>query len=170
MAVTITGDKKLDAKLKLLGDKTARKVSAAGIRSGMRIIVKGIKSEIPGHMKEARKAIGSRFKRNTRKGDGIVMAKIGAAVGMKKAKQKAAGARVKATHGKGKKPGVGISANNIHWLLAGTGPRTQKTTGRYTGIMPAMGAVPRGFAKTKSAATQKIIESLRKGIAREAAK
>lgn len=183
MVATITGDKELDKNLRRLGGKSANKVSAAAIRAGMRIIQKGIKSEIPSHMKESRKSIGSRFKRNTRKGDGIVMAKVGAAVGMKKTKQEAAAERAKATHSqgkgaRGKRPGVGISANNIFWLLMGTKERfhdpvvtaTGKKLGASTGVMPKLGAVRRGYAKTKDAATKKIIENLRKGIAREAAK
>ena len=162
MPATLTGDKRLDRKLKELSEKTARKVSAAGIRAALRVIANGIKSEIPPHMKDARKAIGMRFKRNTRKGDGIVTAKVGGGVGKKTKK--------KTTSKRSKRRGVGISSANIHWLLMGTGERTQKTTGRSTGVMPAVGAVPRGFAKSKAAAFQKIKENIRKGIAREAAK
>ena len=157
MTATITGDRKLDAKLKRLGDKAAKKVSAQGIRAGLRVIVKAIKSEIPSHMKEAKKAIGSHFKR---KKSGEVTAKVGAAVGKKKT----------AAGGRGDKPGVGIGAANIHWLLLGTGERTQKTTGRKTGVMPAVGAVKRGFAKSEAAALKKIVDTIRKGIAREAKK
>ena len=170
MASILTGDKKLDRKLKRLSERSARKVSAAGIRAGLRVIVKGIKSEIPGHMKESRKGIGSRFKRNTRKGDGLIMAKAGAKVGINKARQEAAAKKVEATHGKGKKPGVGISSQNIGWLLKGTGARRHDKTGKSTGAMPALGAVRRGFAKSKASAFQKIKQNIRKGIQREAAK
>lgn len=169
-SISITGDKELDLMFRRLAEKAAKNVAFAGIRAGMRVIVKGIKSEIPPHMKEAKKAIGSRFKRNTGKKDGVVQAKVGAAVGKKKSVQAAAAKKAKATHGKGKKPGVGITSRNIHWLLLGTGDRTQKTTGRRTGIMPGMSAVRLGFNKSEAAAIQKIKEVMRKGIAREAAK
>jgi len=153
----LTGDKALNRKFKRLADKAAKKVSAQGIRAGMRAIVKGIKSEIPPHMKEARKAIGSRFKRSKK---GVITAKVGGGVGKKKEK---IGER-------DDKPGVGIGTANIHWLLLGTGERTQKKSGRSTGVMPAVGAIQRGFAKSESAAHNKIKEAIRKGIAREAAK
>lgn len=167
MAATITGSKELDAKFKHLSDKGASKVAVRAIRAGMRLIVRGIKSEIPSHMKGAKQAIRSRFKKNTRKKDGIISAKVGAAVGMSKAKQAASSEKAKAAHGRGKKPGVGIGARNIHWALIGTKSRTQKTTGRKTGIMPAVGAVKLGFAKSEAAAVQKIKDTLAKGIARE---
>lgn len=166
MAATLTGDKALDRKLKRLGDKVAKRVSAQGVRAALRVIAKGIKSEIPASQKSARKAIGTRFMQSKKNG---VTAVVG---GSKFTTDKIEGGvtKAKASHGKGKKPGVGISKNNIHWILLGTGQRTQNTTGRRTGIMPAVGAVKRGFAKTEAAAIKKIQDTIRKGIAREAAK
>ena len=176
--VSITGDKELDKKFRELADKLAKKVMAQAIRAGMRVIAKGIKSEIPGNMKEARKGIGMRFLRRDRRNSGEFLAKVGAGVGMKNAVRKAAAVAAATSHGKGKKPGVGISKQNIHWLLAGTGPRkknatisaTGKTLGKSTGVMPAISAVRTGFNKSDEAARQKIIATLRKGIAREAKK
>ena len=158
ITIKITGVKELDRKFKRLANKASKKVEAQGIRAGLRVIVKGIKSEIPPHMKDARKAIGSRFKRRK---SGEVKAIAGGGAGKKKAAQ--AGER-------SGKPGVGISAMNIHWFLLGTTDRTQKTTGRRTGVMPAVDAVRRGFAKTEAAARAKITDTIRKGIAREAKK
>lgn len=156
MTVSLTGDKALDRAFKRLGDKVAKKVAAQGIRAGLRIIAKGIKSEIPGHMKEARKAIGTRFKR---KKTGETKAIVGGGVGKKKA----------GSTERGGKPGVGIARENIHWLLLGTNNRS-KESGAFTGSTAPLSAVKLGFSKSEAATLQKIKDTIRKGIAREAAK
>ena len=152
---SLTGDKELDRKFKRLADKAAKKVAAQGIRAGLRIIAKGIKAEIPGHMKEARKAIGTRFKR---KKTGEVKAIVGGGVGKKK----------KLSQGRDR-PGVGIGQPNIHWLLLGTNNRFQKS-GASTGSTLPIPAVRLGFNKSEAAALQKIKDAIKKGIAREAKK
>ena len=156
MTMSLTGDKALDRKFRRLADKAAKKVLAQGIRAGLRVIAKGIKAEIPPHMKDAKKAIGSKLKKN--KSGGIV-AKVGAAVGKKK---KPAGPRAG-------RPGVGIARENIHWLLLGTNSR-HKESGASTGSTVPIPAVRLGFAKSEAAAAQKIVDTVRKGIAREASK
>ena len=156
MTMSITGDKELDRKFRRLADKVARKVLAQGIRAGLRVVAKGIKAEIPPHMKDAKKAIGSKLKKD--KSGGIV-AKVGSGVGGKK---KPVGAR-------GGRPGVGISRQNIHWLLLGTNSR-HKGSGASTGSTVPIPAVRLGFAKSEAAAAQKIVDTVRKGIAREASK
>lgn len=157
MSASLTGDKALDRKFKKLADKSANKVAAQGLRAGLRVIAKGIKSEIPSHMKEARKAIGTRFKR---KKTGEVKAIVGGGVGKKK-KQKLVD--------RSGKPGVGISRQNIHWLLLGTNNRV-KESGASTGSTLPLPAVQSGFLKSEAAAMQKIKETIKKGIAREVAK
>ncbi len=171
----LTGDKELDRKLDKLANKTARKVAAAGIRAGMRVIARAIKSEVPPSMKEVKKSIGFRFRRNTRKGDGLVLAKVGAGVGKKRPKgqrkkRPSCIGRKKAQRGsRPGRPGVGLG-RAPHWPLLGTVPRIQCTTLRKTGIMPAVGAVKLGFAKSESAAIGAIKDNIGRGIEREAKK
>lgn len=179
---TLTGERKINSNLVRLSEKSARKVTAAAMRSGMRVIVKGIKAEIPSHMKSARKAVTSRFaKAKGGANKGILQAKVGN-VGpqLKKGKGRKL---VGVASGKRGKPGVGISRRNLHWLLLGTKERFKKIKaivtatgktparrGASTGIMPQIRAVRRGYAKTQDAAAKKMIDNISKGIAREAAK
>ena len=149
MAATLTGDKKLDRKLKELADKSARKVAAQGIRAGMRVIAKGIKAEIPPHMKSARKAVSSRFaKAKGGPNKGIIQAKAGN-VGPQLKRGKGKGKRFIGARAEGakKRPGVGIGRRNLHWILLGTAERfkepkitaERKLAPASTGIMPAIG-------------------------------
>lgn len=157
--IVLTGDKLLDRKLQRLERRAANKIASNAIRGGLRIIVKAIKKEIPSSAKSARKAIGSRFERG--KPGKPAAAKAGAGVGIKRT-----GVRPKSS----KSGGVGISGSNIHWYILGTEGRTQKTTDRYTGVMPAEGAVRRGAIKSRQAVKTKMLELVRKGIAKEARK
>jgi len=170
----LTGDKELDRKLNELANKSARKVAAAGIRAGMRVIAKAIKSEIPPSMKDVKKSIGFRFRRNTRKGDGLILAKVGAGVGQKrpdrKGKRKSRGPcigrKIAVRGSRPGRPGVGLG-RAPHWPLLGTVARFQCTTLRKTGIMPSLPAVKLGFAKSEAAFIQKVKDNIGKGIERE---
>lgn len=152
----VTGDKELDAALKDLGKK-ANSIAASGVRAALNEIKKGVQSELPTRL---RRAIGSRFKKY-RKGE--VTAKVGGAVGKAR---KYAGRR---PAGSGR-PGVGISGQNIHWYLAGTEPRVQKTTRRPTGKMPKVTAVPFGYAKSKAQAMVAARKKMRERIIKLAKK
>lgn len=144
-------------RLEKLTDTVQRKLLRAAIAAGLRAAVKGIKHEIPGTMKDARKAIGMTAK--TKRGN--VIAKVGGKVG------KSRGGTRK-DRGK-KRPGVGLGYANIHWFLMGTADRQHKS-GKHTGAMPAVPAVKRGWRQSEAAVSAKIQQSLSKGIAREAAK
>lgn len=63
--------------------------------------------------------------------------------------------------------GKGVRHANLY--VRGTKPRYTKS-GRYSGEMPENPTVDRGYAKSKDAADRKILESLKAGIEREAAK
>lgn len=145
----VTGDKALDALLEELGTKVANKAITSGLRAGLGHVTKAIRAEIP--QPSVKKAIGSKLKRLR---DGSVIAKVGAGVGPRTRKE--LGPR-------GNRPGVGISARNIHWYILGTRGRNhglkwnktlqkdQKTGNafRYTGRMPKNAAVKKGWGKSK---------------------
>ena len=145
MSATITGDKALDRKLRSLGDKGARKAAASGIRAGLTVVARAIRSEIPPHMKSIKKSIGSRFAKNRRKG--IQEAKAGANVGKKRPKQ----------------------TPHAHLILAGTQERRTKA-GRRTGRVVAIPAVRDGYAKSQGQATERIKQKMGEVIQKEAAK
>jgi hypothetical protein len=153
----VTGDKELDRALNLLGKK-ANSIAASGIRAALNEVKKGIQSELPTRL---RRAVGSRFKKRRA---GRVEAKAGGAVGNA---HKYAGQRPSGTG----RPGVGISGNNIHWYLAGTEPRRATRLrgkslrkSRYTGSMPSVAAVPRGYAKSERWAMEAARKKMRERI------
>ena len=154
----LTGDKALDRKLKFLERKAANRAARAGLGKGARLAAKKIKAEVPSSLKSVRRAIGHSVKKG--KG-GITTAKAGAAVG------KASKAKAPKRSSGG---GVGISRANIHWWILGTGDRTQKTTGRATGKMPAHGVVKAAVAKSMSSIKSAIREGVKSSLMRAAKK
>jgi hypothetical protein len=161
---------KLTGVSKAVENKIAKKAVLAGVK----LFAKAIKSSLPASQKSARKAIGySAVRARKGKGKGFLYAKAGGAVGMKAAK------RAKTIQRNRKnKPGVGISANNIHWLLVGTDDRLTgwKTTRdrktkkiirrtktgnvvRYVGKMPKSKVVPKSFRQSKGA-----VDAVMRGI------
>lgn len=136
----ITGDKKLDKALVAMGAATPA-IGAAGLRAGVGVISKSIKKQFP---TKYRKNIGHKVKKKGR----LYVAKAGAGVGKKRKPAVERGAR----------PGVGISANNIHWLVMGTGFRFTKN-GRATGRMPA------AYADAVRAGTMQAMSAAKKAIA-----
>jgi len=179
--VTITGDRTLDRKLKSIANKTAKKAMRAGVRAGLGVIVKAIKSEVPANMKDAKRAIGSRFGKN--KTSGVVEAKAGAGVGIKFKKIRKQDSKQKEKR-KGR-PGVGVGARNIQWFILGTAARetgskrvrTKGSTEREktgnpvhsTGTMEAQmpDIVKAGTAKSESAAVEKIRSKIAETIDRD---
>jgi hypothetical protein len=153
MGAVLQGYERLERKLLTLGDPRRVKAGARNaIRAGQRVLVAGIKSKIPGRYKDARRAIGHSLKRarQTEHADQVV-AKVGAAVGMKKNTRPVTRTR----------PGVGLSARNIHWAILGTGDRAHES-GHPTGSMPAIlgGVVKAGYAASSAAASDKIKKTL----------
>ena len=156
-AAIITGDRELDRALVQVETEIAVKVVVAGVRAAQAGIAAGIRKAIPSRYKQARKSIGSRFKR--RSGQGIIKAKTGAAVGKRR----------RNTGDRGGRPGVGISAANIHWLLMGTAERRHKS-GKSTGRMPPLGAVRQGYSAALPTLPPRIQKAMRRTLDREVAK
>ncbi len=149
------------ATLTTLETKSADKVLAAMIRGQMAPIQKQMKADTDSKVKEGRKGVRSRFKNNKKKN--WILAKVGFGVGPKKNQKPRRSKRT----GRG---GVGISAQNIHWWVAGTkdrytggmrkrkvlGKPYQKAKGRemYRGKMPSFQPGLAAIAATKSAGKQ----------------
>ncbi len=179
MGAIVTGDRELDKKLATMSDKAQKKVLKPAIAAGLRVEAKAMKAAIPANMKDAKKAIGSRFNKSKRNGE--EMAKVGAGVGIKSAKIRKDAAKQK-TRRTGR-PGVGIGARNIQWFILGTAERStgstrirsksgagkRKLTGNpvhSTGRMPPqMSPVKEGFRQSESAALEKIIDVAKSKIA-----
>lgn len=134
----LIGDKELDRKLAYLGGKGSRKAVRAGIRAGLGPIARAFRSAIQSTSdvgtdlkREAKKSIGSRYGK-VKRGiyAGQVQARVGFAVGKKRAKLKKTS--------EGKSGGVGISAANIHWFVLGTEERRHKASGHPTGKVEAV--------------------------------
>jgi hypothetical protein len=125
-SIILTGDKECDAMLKAVGTKVGNRVARSVLSKAVRLAAKKIKAHTP--IKSVKKAIGGSVKKQ-RGGaaKGLVTAKAGAAVGIKKAKAAPKGG----THS-----GVGIAAANVHWYILGTAERRVKTTGQMVGQMP----------------------------------
>lgn len=180
MGALVTGDKELDKKLAELIEGAEKKIMRPAVAGGLRVAAKAMKAAVPSNMKDAKKAIGSRFNKSKRTGE--VMAKAGAAVGMKAAK--IAKQAEKQGKQRGGRPGVGIGARNIMWFILGTKPRstgstrvrsdktgkTRKLTGKpvhSTGTMPAqMNPIQEGFQRSEGAVMQKIIDLAKAGLER----
>lgn len=179
MAAFVTGDRALDRKLAELSAGAVKKVMKPAIAAGLRVSAKAMKAAVPGNMKSAKKAIGSRFNKSPR--NGTVMAKAGAGVGMKIAKIRKMDK--KNSERRGNNPGVGISARNIMWFILGTAQRftgskrvrsdktgnTRKATGgavHSTGRMPSqMNPIQEGFQRSESATMQKIVDTAKTKLA-----
>lgn len=157
---TITGDKEIDRKLKHLASKGQKRVARSGIGKAMTVLSRGIRNAIPPNYKSAKKAIGRRNKKNkhTHKHE----AKVGLGVGKQTKSKKQRDPR---------KPGVGISKTNIHWLILGTSTRS-RDKGGPTGRMPAIGQgwVQQGVKASEAEAIRAMHEQMRKKIEEEARK
>lgn len=151
LGATITGDKALDAKLRNLGDKTAKKAMRAGVNASLAKIASAVRAAVnaapvPGPnatslKAQARALIGKRFgkaKAGASRGD--VQAKAGFGVGKKKQTKQELEAQKNARKSQ-KKKGVGIGVANIHWFVLGTAERT-------TGFKKAGGKKNRRVVRT----------------------
>jgi len=130
----------LDTLLKRLESlKKTGKVAVlrSAIRGGLNVIGKQMKQDLDPKAKQGKTAVKSRFK----KGKTKITALVGFGVGKKSKKAP------KVVNRKGnRKAGVGISAQNVHWWVAGTKKRSTgfirgKATGKPImdrGEMPAM--------------------------------
>lgn len=156
--VTITGDKAIDRKLKRLAGSGQRRVARSGIGKGMTVLSRGIRNAIPPKYKSAKKAIGRRNKKNKKTHQHEAVVGLGVGKQRKSKKQRDP-----------KKPGVGISKANIHWLVFGTPPR-EGPRGSMPNIGEAGGWVQRGVSSVEAEATRAMKEQIKKKVLEEVKK
>lgn len=163
---TVTGDKKIDRKLKHLSTGGQVRVSRVMLAVLMKEFRRGIRNAVNAKYRDAKKTVGARHvksKKNDEHG-----AKVGFGVGKPQLQVRRLRKRSDP-----KRPGLGIRASNIHWFILGTKDRFQKTTGRYTGRMPAFSKeqwLKRGFQSILSRALKLARAAGRKQVLREAQK
>jgi hypothetical protein len=129
----VLGVKKLLRQLKHLRVSQARRIMASSMMAGARVVRNNARRSVPMKFRHVRPHI--HIKQMRGKGRYPVRIKIGSAVRMDKAKQSAEHRRRVGNRPRGS--GVGISGQNWHWPVLGTGPRYTKT-GAYRGRMPVM--------------------------------
>lgn len=116
-------------------DKSSLSIGRAMVRGGLNVIGKQMKADLQPKARKGKTAVKGRFK----KGNLRIVAKVGFGVGPRNKKSIIPALR-------GKRGGVGIGPNNIHWWVAGTKRRfTGAINGKPTGnrilnrgSMPAM--------------------------------
>tara|TARA_R110000868_G_scaffold25944_1_gene100513 strand:- start:3329 stop:3841 length:513 start_codon:yes stop_codon:yes gene_type:complete len=141
----IEGLDQINRKLSHLEAKSADKVLSAMIRGQMKPIEHQMKKDVDSQVKEGRKGVRSRFKNKKKKN--FITAKVGFGVG----KKQKAGRTLKLKGNR--REGQGISAQNIHWWVAGTKTRqTKRNVDR--GAMPSMQPGLAAIAATKSRGKQ----------------
>lgn len=159
-----TNNEFLDSRLAELGSKSINRISRNAVRRGLTVLRQAMRAAVPAMAKTRgghqtltiKQAIGQSLKKSNV--TDVTEGKAGAAVGIKR---QPSSERIKRT-----RKGVGISANNIHWYIMGTGSRYTKQK-RYTGRMPAEEAVRRGAGNAMGRAQQTIYESVKNQVAKE---
>lgn len=164
-AEVVDGLDDLKKALEQLRGKVKWAVASAAIRAGLTTIGREMRKQLDPKAKQAARAIRTRVKRTSK---GLV-AKVGFGVGPRNRKSRST------PPPRGRKPGVGIGANNIHWWIQGTSKRITKR-GQNRGSMPAMqpglagraaiAASGRAAIAAEQAARKQIvkqIEKIRKG-------
>lgn len=164
---TVDGMEQLQRVLSEIPEDISNKILRPALTKGSRIAVKAIKAEIPSRYKDVRKAVGFRVKK-VKKSDKSIDAKVGAAVGKKSKSAKKQMGELERKYGR-KRPGVGITNQNVHWWFLGTAERTQRSTRRRTGSMPAQSQpVSRIVAGVGAQIAQTIANEISSGVQREA--
>lgn len=169
----VLGHDVLDATLAEFNVTTANRIARSGLGKAVRVIAKGVKSQVPSSLKDVRAAIGYRVGSGKGKGrsSGVTQAKVGAAVGKP---------RKRAVRDRTGRPGVGISRTNIHWWVMGAtgakpkkgapGPPRRTKTGKSTGVTTPNPVVKQGYSASSSAATTALRDGVLEGIQRELTK
>ena len=117
-------------KMSVLENRSAEKILGAMVRAKLNVIGKQMKKDTSKKVKEGRKGVRARWKHKINKN--MIKALVGFGVGKRKKNEPK-----KATRQRNKRGGIGISAQNIHWWVAGTEQRETRY-GSDRGQMPAM--------------------------------
>lgn len=132
-------------------------VGSAAIRAALNTIGREMRKQLDPKAKQAARVVRSKVKRTKR---GLV-AKVGFGVGPRNRKSRE-------TPPRGRRPGVGIGANNIHWWIQGTSKRITKR-GQNRGRMPAMqpGLAGRAAIAASSRAARAAENAARKQLTKQ---
>jgi hypothetical protein len=117
-------------KMSVLENRSAEKILGAMVRAKLNVIGKQMKKDTSKKVKEGRKGVRARWKHKINKN--MIKALVGFGVGKRKKNEPK-----QANRQGNKRGGVGISAQNIHWWVAGTEQRETRY-GSDRGQMPAM--------------------------------
>ena len=156
----LDGLDQLRGTLRTIENDAAKKAAKAGVSAGLQALVSAIRQEINGLgiSGEAKAACRLLVGRRLMKVGADYVGKAGFAVGKPSAAKKlSAGLRHLGQRG------VGISANDIHWLVLGTAMRTTQS-GHRTGEGPALLAGVVGEAA--SGAVSQILTAAQVGISK----
>ena len=152
----VTGFKKIDKKLKRLATTGSKRIGQAMVSSLMTEVSKGIRKAIPPKQRSVKKTLGRKLKKNPE--TGMHEGKVGLGVGKRTKSKKQRDP---------KKPGVGISKQNVHWFILGTDHRFTQNA-EYTGKMPeAPPWVKTGYYASKTIAARKSREAGRRKLLQE---
>ena len=171
VSIEVQGLQEAINNIEFLRDRARVSIARASLRGGMTIVAKQMRRDLDPKAKEAKRAVGTRFKAT--KTGLIIEAKVGFAVGKNKTKL---GRKKARDHGR---KGVGISGINIHWWTIGTRSRSLKQgsprgpkAGHPTGIMPAMqpDLASRAYGKVRTQVHRTMEERFERQLAKEVAK
>ena len=136
--------------------RAAKDIGTPVLNAGLKILMEGVRGQIPPEYAQLAKLVGKRIDKS-KSGNNEVIGKVGFGVG-----RKGRSMPKRKNHA-----GVGISSNNIHWLVLGTVQRQTKT-GANRGEMPAILAncVPQGVAYSNAAAIEEMGRVFRELVAK----
>lgn len=154
-AITITGDKQLDAKLAVLQGKAKSRLTKYALKAGVSKLAAAIRKAAPvGQTGNLKKSVGSRVEETSR---GVFVAKAGLNVGKRTVKRR------------------GRLAPHSHLVALGTAERHRSTIGGRFAVVKnptrqqlSTGAMPaNAFVRSSSAGAQTAaVEAMRKNVAR----
>lgn len=180
VVMQLTGAEDLSKFFFELGKEIANRGMSSALRKGMNEYAKAMRREIKRTIKpkSGDAGIGVSVKKT---GDAEHLAKVGIAVGKSQAKAKANSEK----RSRGKRPGVGVDARNLHWFALGTimrysgqkkirnrrgkVTRIEKTGNprRFHGRIDRAtwgGFIQKGYIAAQSEANRKMRESLQKTV------
>lgn len=141
----ITGLQELEENLSYIAQIPAKRIGGRVVMRMAQVLARGIRAQIRPTIapRIADKGIG--YRRLRRQGQDAILAKIGVAVGRAGKNATKFTSKMAAKEFKrGKRPGVGVTAANLHWFALGTKPR-------YTGEKLTWKNGRRVLAKTGNA-------------------
>jgi hypothetical protein len=143
------GYDQLQAKLTRFRRSDALNIMRSALTHGLRPIRNRARSLMQGRYRFVKPDIRQRTSK--KKAGGYIEGRVGGGVAQSKASMAAKAAAVQFSKRKPTRPGVGMSARNIHWAAVGTAHRYKKN-GQSTGVMPVQSQVAHYMRRAYSSA------------------